>query len=228
MGLLSIEHVDLGEKVYQLIRREILQRNFKAGQKLDIYRLAEQLGVSRTPVKDAVNRLASEGLVVISPRRGTFVSKLERRDVEELFDARLMIELWAAERAIERVTESDLNQLRELIEEGGQILKEDPDGPFDYEAFSRTNAELHLLIMELCGNRKLVEMYKSLHLHVQVTRAMCQKALEACRLAHGEHQEILRCYENRDLPALKEAIRNHLATTLEGSIRAVDERGGTL
>lgn len=226
MGLLSIEHVDLGEKVYQLIRKEILQRNFKAGEKLDIYRLAEQLGVSRTPVKDAVNRLASEGLVVISPRRGTFVSKLDRRDIEELFDARLMIELWAAERAIERVTDWDLDSLRELIEAGGRIL-ENQDS-FDYEAFSRTNAELHILVMELSGNRKLVEMYNSLHLHVQVTRAMCQKALEACRLAHDEHQEILRCYQERDLPALKEAIRKHLASTLEGSLRAVDERGGTL
>jgi DNA-binding GntR family transcriptional regulator len=226
MGLLSIDHVDLGEKVYQLIRKEILQRNFKAGEKLDIYRLAEQMGVSRTPVKDAVNRLASEGLVVISPRRGTFVSKLDRRDIEELFDARLMIELWAAERAIERVTGSDLNGLRELIEVGGRIL-ENQDS-FDYEAFSRTNAELHILVMELSGNRKLVDMYNSLHLHVQVTRAMCQKALEACRLAHDEHQEILRCYQNHDLPALKEAIRKHLASTLEGSLRAVDERGGTL
>jgi DNA-binding GntR family transcriptional regulator len=147
--------------------------------------------------------------------------------VEELFDARLMIELWAAERAVENVTASDLQRLRELIEEGGRIL-ENQDGPFDYEAFSRTNAELHHLLMELSGNRKLVEMYNSLHLHVQVTRAMCQKALEACRLAHGEHKEILRCYETRDLPGLKKAIREHLATTLEGSLRAVDERGGTL
>jgi DNA-binding GntR family transcriptional regulator len=226
MELPSIEHVNLGEKVYQSIRREILQRHFEAGAKLDIYRLAQQLGVSRSPVKDAVNRLASEGLVCINPRRGTFVSKFDRRDIEELFDARLMIEFWAAERAIARVTEPDLKKLRALIEAGGRILEDGES--FDYEAYSRTNAQLHRMVMEISGNRKLVDMYNSLHLHVQVARAMFQDPLEACQLAQNEHLEIVRCYENSDLPRLKEAIRKHLGTTLERSLRVVDERGGTL
>jgi GntR family transcriptional regulator, rspAB operon transcriptional repressor len=225
--LLSIEHSELGEKVYALIRQQILLRRFQAGEKLDIYRLADQLGVSRTPVKDAVNRLALEGLVEIVPRRGTFVTKFGRKDIEELFDARCMVELWAAQKAIKRVTDEEVQQLRALVREGAALLKK-VDGEFDYESFSVLNARFHRRMLELSGSRKLVELYNSLHTHVQVTRAMSQRALEACRLAQAEHEKVLEAYERRDLKALKAAITAHLETTLEGSLKVMEERGGTL
>ncbi|RPJ83342.1 MAG: GntR family transcriptional regulator [Acidobacteria bacterium] len=225
--LLSIEHSELGEKVYTLIRQEILLRRFQAGEKLDIYRLADQLGVSRTPVKDAVNRLALEGLIEIVPRRGTFVTKFGRRDIEELFDARCMVELWAAQKAMKRVTDEQIRQLEEVVGEGARILKK-ADGAFDYQAFSVLNARFHRLMLELSGSRKLIEIYDSLHTHVQVTRAMSQRALEACRLAQAEHEKIVGAYQRRDLKGLKAAITAHLESTLEGSLKVMEERGGAL
>jgi len=225
--LLAIEHSDLGEKVYRLIRQQILQRAFQAGEKLDIYQLAEQLGVSRTPVKDAVNRLALEHLVEIVPRRGTFVTKYGRKDIEELFDARLMAELWAAHKAIKRVTEEEIEMLRRIVHEGAAILKK--AGPqFDYESFSNLNARFHRLMLEFSGSGKLVEIYDSLHTHVQVTRAMTQRALDACRLAQVEHEQIVKAYEERDLKALKAAITSHLTSTLADSLKVVEQRGGAL
>jgi DNA-binding GntR family transcriptional regulator len=225
--LVSIEHSELGEKVYTLIRQQILLRRFQAGEKLDIYRLADQLGVSRTPVKDAVNRLALEGLVEILPRRGTFVTKFGRQNIEELFDARCMVELWAAQKAIKRATDEEIRQLQELVREGAKILKK-ADGEFDYESFSALNASFHRLMLELSRSRKLVEIYDSLHTHVQVTRAMSQRALEACQLAQAEHEKIVAAYRQRDLKKLKAAITTHLESTLEGSLKVVEERGGAL
>jgi len=225
--LLSIEHSELGEKVYSLIRQQILLRRFQAGEKLDIYRLADQLGVSRTPVKDAVNRLALEGLVEIVPRRGTFVTKFGRKDIEELFDARCMVELWAAQKAMKRVTDQEIRQLQDLVAEGAKLLKK-ARGEFDYESFSVLNARFHRLMLEFSGSRKLVDIYDSLHTHVQVTRAMSQRALEACQLAQAEHEKIVEAYKQRDLKKLKAAITTHLESTLEGSLKVVEERGGAL
>ncbi len=226
--LLSIEHSELGEKVYNLIRQQILLRHFQAGEKLDIYHLADQLGVSRTPVKDAVNRLALEGLIEIVPRRGTFVTKFGRRDIEELFDARCMVELWAAQKAIKRVTDQQIRRLQEIIAEGAQLLKKKVRGEFDYESFSMLNAQFHRLMLEFSGSRKLVDIYDSLHTHVQVTRAMSQRALEACQLAEAEHEKIVEAYKDRDLKKLKVAITTHLESTLQGSLKVVEERGGAL
>jgi len=225
--LLSIEHSELGEKVYSLIRQQILLRRFQAGEKLDIYRLADQLGVSRTPVKDAVNRLALEGLVEIVPRRGTFVTSVGRKDIEELFDARCMVELWAAQKAMKRVTDQEIRQLQDLVAEGAKLLKK-ARGEFDYESFSVLNARFHRLMLEFAGSRKLVDIYNSLHTHVQVTRAMSQRALEACQLAQAEHEKIVEAYKQRDLKKLKAAITTHLESTLEGSLKVVEERGGAL
>jgi len=225
---MSIEHHELGEKVYTLIREQILLRRFQAGEKLDIYRLADQLGVSRTPVKDAVNRLALEGLVEIVPRRGTFVTKFGAREVEELFDARRMVELWAAQKAIEKATEQDIRQLENLVREGEKILKKADNGKFDYQSFSALNARFHRRMLELSGSQKLVDIYDSLHTHVQVTRAMAQRALEACRLAQEEHEKIVAAYKQRDLKQLEAAIITHLESTLEGSLKVVEERGGVL
>jgi len=225
--LLSIEHSELGEKVYSLIRQQILLRRFQAGEKLDIYRLADQLGVSRTPVKDAVNRLALEGLVEIVPRRGTFVTKFGRKDIEELFDARCMVELWAAQKAMKRVTDQEIRQLQDLVAEGSKLLKK-ARGEFDYESFSVLNARFHRLMLEFAGSRKLVDIYNSLHTHVQVTRAMSQRALEACQLAQAEHEKVVEAYKQRDLKKLKAAITTHLESTLQGSLKVVEERGGAL
>ena len=93
-----IEHSDLTTQVYQWLKERIMHHAFLPGDKLDVQQLANDLGVSRTPVKDAINRLTSEGLVVLRSRRGTYVATLTPAMLRDLFDVRTMIEAWAAER----------------------------------------------------------------------------------------------------------------------------------
>ncbi|MGH9159889.1 MAG: GntR family transcriptional regulator, partial [Vicinamibacteraceae bacterium] len=88
-----LENVSLGEQAYQLIKRQIVEGRLAPGEKLDILELSKALGVSRSPIKDALNRLALEGMLTVHPQRGTFVSTIAADDIEQLFDARLMIEL---------------------------------------------------------------------------------------------------------------------------------------
>src|SRR5437764_4615575 len=94
-----IEHSDLTTKVYQWLKDRIMHHAFLPGDKLDIQRLADDLGVSRTPVKDAINRLTSEGLVVLRSRRGTYIATLTPEMLRNLFETRTMIESWAVQHA---------------------------------------------------------------------------------------------------------------------------------
>lgn len=92
-----LDYTDLTEQTYRILKDRILRNELLPGAQISVPEVALALGVSRTPVTDALKRLASDGLVDIFPRRGTFVSQLTARDVAEIFDIRLMIELSAAE-----------------------------------------------------------------------------------------------------------------------------------
>lgn len=97
------DYPDLGEKAYQFIRDQILGGALAPGARLLVVDLAKRLGVSRTPVKDALNRLSAEGLALRIPRKGYLVLAIQAREVAELMEARLVVEMGAAERGIDLV-----------------------------------------------------------------------------------------------------------------------------
>src|SRR6185295_12328232 len=110
---LQLENVSLSEKVYELLKEAILHGQLCPGERLDIFELAKILNVSRTPIKEAFNRLSIAGLIRIYPNRGTFVRELpDAQEVRDIFGARMMIELWCCEqvcrtpKAIEKAEES--------------------------------------------------------------------------------------------------------------------------
>ena len=113
----------LNERVYQLLLRRILSGEAAPGGRLDAEELSQTLGVSRTPVKDALTRLCAEGLVEITPRRGTRVTALTRRDIQELHDVRRMIELYAAHSAIKAASPQHQLRLREILHELEGIVR---------------------------------------------------------------------------------------------------------
>src|SRR5829696_3252000 len=106
----------LSSRTYETIRDRILQGELPAGKRLTVRELAESLGVSVTPVRDAFNRLAADGLVAVSPRRGTYVASLTTRDVRELYDLRIMLEPAAAEIAALSFSEDEVAALRAVAE----------------------------------------------------------------------------------------------------------------
>src|ERR1017187_8004501 len=89
----------LSDRAYDILRKEIISGNLAPGEKLNVHDLAAAMQISRTPIKEAINRLAEDGLVTIRSRKSTFVSLIEPEKLREIFDIRLKIELWGAERA---------------------------------------------------------------------------------------------------------------------------------
>ena len=119
-----IHHKDLSSKAYEILQEKILRREFRGGDKLSVHRLAEMLDVSRTPVKDALNRLANEQFVKIFPRRGTYVVPITEQTIKEVFEIREILEVWAARTGVGRITENVLAQMERMLEETQRLIGE--------------------------------------------------------------------------------------------------------
>ncbi|HEY8292596.1 MAG TPA: GntR family transcriptional regulator [Thermomicrobiales bacterium] len=147
----------LHNDVYGLIVEAIHCGDLKPGDRITEGELAGRLGISRSPVREAFARLIHDGLVVQKPRRGTFVAKLERDDIEDIQEVRALVEGHAARRAAAKITLSDMAALRELV----AIMVEAAMGT-DWIQVVRLNARFHETVVRLTGNKALLRIWSVL------------------------------------------------------------------
>jgi len=211
-----VNYPNLSDKVYEIIKNEILSGLASPGAQLEVVGLAKRLGVSRTPVKEAISRLIAEGFVRDLPRKGYFVSKRDREDITELLDARLMLELVAVERGIHLSKPTQIEEMRRLLREIDGIM--DAQGWYvDYEEFVRKDAQFHLLIIDAAMNRHLLDAYRRIFLHYHAARMHLSLGPGYRRgfETRQEHKLIVDAFESRDLPVLKAAIARHMQETMK-------------
>ena len=209
-GLL-VNYPNLGDQVYEAIRDQIVTGELAPGSQLGVADLSRQLGVSLTPVRDALNRLMAEGLVEDMPRRGYFVARLDHEAITDLLGARRLIELAAVEEGIDRVQPEQLDEMRQLAEEMEQLV--DPDGRYvDYAEFSKRDSRFHLLVVASAGNRHLLEMYRglSVHVHIHRTNLVAKAGYSRGAATAREHRSILEGFQRRDLAEVRAAITRHV------------------
>jgi DNA-binding GntR family transcriptional regulator len=211
-GVTLVDYPDLSQRTYAVLKEAVLTGELAPGSRLLVVELAERLGVSRSPVKDALNRLAGEGLVEDQGRRGYFVSSIDARAAAELLDVREMLELGAAERGILLADDAQVGELRRLHHEMERLVG--PDGRYaDYSAFMQRDLEFHAAAVATAGNRRLVEIYRGLNVHMLAVRVHFVARLEhqRSRPTLAEHLALVEAFEARDLSALRDAIVAHLA-----------------
>lgn len=223
----SITHLDLTEQTYRFLKDRILKREIKPGEKISVEDIARGLGVSRTPVVNALKILESDGLVEIQPRRGTFVTHLTAKDVSDLFEIRLIIELHAADRIFH---DGKVDQLLAEIEDPiarmqGAIADEDY---VDYNSFLSGDRDLHMNLVRFLDNQRMVQIYADLNVHMQVARAHYLDTVENALQAQREHEALLVAIKNRDLKGLKKALTDHISNVNGRILALLDERGGQL
>lgn len=208
MRLNKIRRERVGDVVFQMLRQSILDQTFAPGSRLQLDDLATKLDVSATPIKDAINRLAAEGLVEVKPRSGTFVSQISIEELAESLEMRCAIEYFAARAVVQRASAEDIRDLG--------LLVKDLDRPIETNEerllHEQKNRQLHERVVALAGNRKMLDYYCSLHTHITMARVHYTTEAWKSRLEQErqEHHEILRCMERRDAPALAEALRDHI------------------
>jgi DNA-binding GntR family transcriptional regulator len=219
MTLTALTPVNLNERVYDELRTRVLTRQEPSGAKLSLHALADELGVSRSPVHHALTRLVSEGLLTVRPRRGYYVTPVTARAVDEGYDVRLALELLAAERAIEELDESRLARFAELLEA--------TDAAISHEQWDAANAAFHEHQIDLAGNALLSRFYRelSVNLMMQVIRG---GHVEGHANLVTEHRGIVETFAAGVLPAAEGAIREHVETGRRIALEAIERAGGEL
>jgi len=215
----ALTGVNLNEQVYDELRTRILTRQEPAGAKLSLHALADELGVSRSPVHHALTRLVSEGLLTVRPRRGYYVTPVTARAVAEGYDVRLALELLAAERAIGRL---DMGQMVHFAE-----LLDATDAAISHEQWDTANAAFHEHQIDLAGNALLSHVYRelSVNLMMQVIRG---GHVEGHANLVTEHGRIVETFTAGDLAAAERAIREHIETGRRIALDAIERAGGVL
>jgi DNA-binding GntR family transcriptional regulator len=225
----GLELRSLQRQIHDQLLGRILRRELEPGERISPPEIAAALGVSITPVRDAVNQMAAEGLVTVTPRRGTVVSPVSIRDIEELYEIRLMIEPEAAELAASRATPDELASVQELAErlESGPAGR--AGGVDDLETYLQeiaTDAELHAAIVQAAHNQRLDTLYAGLRTHVLIARAVFPRLYRGQPHRRGEHQRVVDAIAARDGGAARDAMAAHLRQALADTRRHVEEAGG--
>ncbi len=215
----TLTGTNLNERVYEELRARILTRQEPAGAKLSLHALADEIGVSRSPVHHALTRLVSEGLLTVQPRRGYYVSPVTARAVAEGYDVRLALELLAAERTVGNVDEAHLARFTDLLAT--------TDASISHEQWDAANAAFHEHQIDLAGNALLSHFYRelSVNLMMQVIRG---GHVEGHANLVTEHRNIVDAFVAGVLSAAEAAIREHIDTGRRIALDAIERAGGVL
>jgi len=224
----NLELRSLQQQIHDRLLGRILRGELEPGERISPPEIAAALGVSITPVRDAVNQMAAEGLVTVTPRRGTIVSPVSVRDIEELYEIRLMIEPQAAELAADRANPAEIARMQDLAEQ----LESDPPAAGgeidDLETYLQeiaTDAELHAAVVRAARNLRLNALYDGLRTHVLIARAVFPRLYRGQPHRRGEHQRIVDAIAARQGGAARDAMAAHLRQALADTRRHVEEVG---
>jgi DNA-binding GntR family transcriptional regulator len=195
------------ETAYLGIIELLLNRELRPGERTSVYLLAERLQLGRTPVKEAITRLQNEGLLSVTGRSGTVVNKIDRDQAGQLLALRRTLEEFAAETAVNHVTDKDIRQLRKCLAKLGR--------PTTTSEFVRVNTEFHSLIVSLAQNPYLSRFYSQLQIQMQVVTYLMERGVnpKEVETRQKEHVAIVTALEERSAKALKAALRDHVLTT---------------
>ncbi|MEC1522282.1 GntR family transcriptional regulator [Neobacillus niacini] len=203
----EIETSLLTNQVYKVLRGKIIDGKYKPGDKLDIYKLADEFEVSRSPVKSAINQLVHEGLLEIVPRKGTYVTQLQFTDFIEVLDARLMIEMWAAQKIIHTVSDTQLEEWGNIVEKMDSLIAVNP---FPFELYIELDVAFHKALVEWSNNKKIKDIYGSLNTHVALSRIVHPTSLESTIKRHSHHHRLVEAMRERNLPTFLGVLKLHI------------------
>lgn len=201
-----IETSALATQIYKVLRNEIISGIFAPGDKLDINELANKYGVSRSPVKEAVNQLVHEGLIEILPRKGTYITQLRFKDCIEALDARFMVETWSASQAIKHVSDKEIDIWKQIMEKMDALLIVQP---FSYESYSKLDMEFHQLLVQWARNKKVQHIYNSINPLISLARVGYNEVFENSLKRHKDHLNMFEALKNQDLSSLVDALQQH-------------------
>lgn len=220
--LAKLERVGLADEVYEALRERLINGSFHSEEKLSLQDLALQLGVSRSPVHQALTRLVAEGMLIVRPRRGYFVAPLTSKIVEDAYDVRLALELLAAERTVGGLSPDQLAGLRSHME--ATLVHR--GAPRAGGTWHDANRRFHMFQIDLADNQPMSDAYRRLSVNLLMERVLGGKGGPWMDAMNREHIEIVEAFEATDLARAEDAIRRHNESGRRIAVEAIERHGG--
>jgi len=201
----------LSKKVYRILKARIIKGDLKPGEKILEVNIAEQLGVSRTPIREALRELAAEGFVKMIPNQGMAVNNVSIEDIKEVLQIRKLLEGFAASIAAKKINKGEIKKLEKIIEKMNISISKD-----DVLVYSDLNGEFHNLILNICGNKRLIKICTNLNGsdHRFRIRALRDNS-ERLKYSLKEHQEIVEALKRKDAEQAERLSKKHINNVLE-------------
>lgn len=206
---MSEDNYSLSAKVFHKLREEILAGKYAADEELKEKNIGEELGVSRTPVREALRQLELEGLVSIIPNRGAFVVGVSLKDVKDIYEIRSLLEGLCAKWAARNITDEQLAELEENI-----FLSEFHSAKENWEQILELDNRFHELLYQASASRELIHVLKDYHQYVQRVRKITLAEPERVKNSTGEHRLIVEALKNHDPETAQKQARNHILSTI--------------
>lgn len=207
---MSHQEKSLGGQIFDKVREDILSGVYAQGEELKEATLGARLGVSRTPVREALRQLELEGLVEIIPNRGARVTGISRKDVTDIYQMRLRMEGLAARWAAEHMTEEEMAELEEVV-----LLSEFHLNHEKHDQVARLDGRFHEVIYHASSSRMLEHVMTDFHHYVKKARVTSVKSRRRAEESVTEHKDILEAIKRRDGDLAEKLASEHIQHVID-------------
>ena len=214
-NVLSREDATFSRRTETVLRDMVLNGTLQPGERLNEVALAQALGISRGPLREAIQRLSGEGLLRLVSHRGAFVRTFERREVEELYDLRTALEMYVVRLVCQRATDEQIEDLAGMLRETGAALEQDPSAAYP------TDRDLHQRLIEIADNQALARAAVEVQRQLMLARRRSAQGPERARQALGEHDDLLAAIIRRDEDQAALEMRRHLGQARLSALAAL-------
>ncbi len=217
------EYSPIREEVFTMLRQAILSGKLHPGDRLVERELAEQLGVSRTPVREALRKLELEHLVTHIPRKGVVVSEISKKDVIEIFDIRASLEGLASSLVADKATKEDVVELRDMLQEMEVVTKtQDPD------KVNELHDLFHKKLFDIADSPRLVQMINTMSDYINRFTKAGYSIPGRSSAAMQEHRDLLTAIEEKDVERARTIAGDHIMNSKAVVLRQYEEYNGTM
>ncbi|WP_254185968.1 GntR family transcriptional regulator [Paenarthrobacter aromaticivorans] len=224
-GMFVLEGRPTAQLIADQLRELIVQGAFSPGQQVNESALASQLSTSRGPLREALQRLCQEGILVSKRNRGVFVLELSTQDVKEIYAVREAVELAAANTLLDSDPEQVADTCRELKGIIRNMAKQ--VAASDWQAIARLDMQFHTAFVSGTGNTRLIRIYETLAAESRMCILSLEVAYPRIDVLVQEHQQILEFLEARDRSGLQQAIKRHMQKAVEDLTASPEATGIT-
>ena len=210
------EYLPLRDVVFNTLRRAILRGELKPGERLMEIQLANKLGVSRTPIREAIRKLELEGLVLMIPRKGAEVAEITEKNLRDVLEVRCALEELAVQLACDRINQEEIHELHAAAARFEQMFDSD-----DITSIAQADEAFHDVIFQATDNERLIQLLNNFREQMYRYRVEHLKKKEVHATLIAEHQEIIRNIEQRNKKEAAEVVCRHIDNQVAAVIDSI-------